>query len=73
MKLKDILPDHPLDCITVRCSDPYGEDMLFGSCRWDGEAIHSLDDDYYSLTQEILRYEYDSEGNLTFWFKSEWL
>ncbi len=72
MKLKDILPLTPLESIEVRCFGPNGEDILFRFCSWDGETINSIDGDSYYLDEEISKYEFDGDGNLTYWVVREW-
>ena len=42
LKVKDILPDYPIDIIQVRTNGPDGEDMLFGFCRWTGSELLSI-------------------------------
>lgn len=66
MKVKDILPDHPLEKIMVRVADK-GADILIGFCHWTGSELISLDGDSYQLDDEIEKYEFDEEGNLTYW------
>lgn len=75
MTVKDILPDHPLPCITVRTNNPFKDEsdgMLFGRCAWDGERLISLDGDDYYLYDEVYRYEWSDDGSLTYWVRSEW-
>ena len=72
LKLRDILPEHPVDCICERGADPYGEDMLLGICKWDGENLIPLDGDSYSLDAEVLKYEYDENNNLSYWTPTTW-
>lgn len=75
MTVKDILPDRPLDCITVRTNSPFEDEpdgMLFGCCAWDGENLISLDGDNYYLGDEVSRYEWSDDGSLTYWFQSDW-
>lgn len=71
MKLKDILPNHPIGQIEVRTNDPWGEDMLFGYCAWTGNELISLDGDTYSIEEEITNYMWDAH-DLVYWFRSEW-
>ena len=88
MKLRDILlnidkiieykEDYVLP-IQVRTNDPFGGDMLFGFCNWDGESLNSEDGDTYSLDDEVVKYElivnfYENSYPyiLTYWFNSEW-
>ena len=80
MKLRDILPrnnDIPLKII-VRTYDPFGEDMLFGFCRWENGELISEDGDSYDLDDEVIRFEMTYNPNkfceylLTYWFESEW-
>lgn len=72
MKLKDILPPHPLNNIEVRTNDPFGEDMLFGFCQWTGTELISGDGDNYYLNEEISEYKFDGE-HLTYWIVSKWI
>ena len=72
MKLKDILSNSPIDKIEVRTNDPFGDDMLFGFCRWTGTELVSLDGDNYSIEDEITKYEFEEYG-LTYWIESEWV
>ena len=73
MKLKDILPNHPIN-IQVRTYDPCGEDILFGYCHWTGEWLVSEDGDSYSVEEEVCKYELDVDGRgLTYWFEPEWI
>lgn len=72
MKLKDILSNSPIDKIEVRTNDPFGDDMLFGFCRWTGTELVSLDGDNYSIEDEITKYKFDEYG-LTYWIESEWV
>lgn len=66
MIVKDILPDRPLDVIRVRLN--YKDmDILIGFCCWTGRELQSLDGDNYDLYDEIEKYEFDEEGNLTYW------
>ena len=73
MKLKDILPPYPLNNIQVRTSHPLDKDMLFGYCHWTGTELISGDGDNYSIEDEISKYEFDKDGQLTYWFISEWI
>ena len=57
MKLKDILPNYPLENIEVRTNNPFGEDMLFGFCSWTVTDLISEDGDSYYLDEEIVKYE----------------
>lgn len=75
MKVKDILPKNSID-IMVRTNPPKNciyEDLLLGYCKWDGEKLISLDGDSYSIEDEILKYEYENDGSLTYWIISEWV
>ena len=73
MKLKDILPNYPLENIEVRTNNPFGEDMLFGFCSWTGTDLISEDGDSYYLDEEIVKYEFDKKNKeLIYWIKSEW-
>lgn len=77
MRLRDILTKgKPVETIMARTNDPFGEcedGILFGYCQWDGEKLISLDGDYYSLEEEIVRFEYENENYLVYWIHSEWL
>lgn len=73
MKLRDILPDYPIEDISVRTNDPWGGDMLFGYCHWTGTELISGDGDNYYLDDEISKYMFDLEKKrLVYWIKSEW-
>jgi hypothetical protein len=72
MKLKDILPEQPVERIMVRTYGPDGEDMLFGYCMWTGSELISGDGDSYSIEEEIVKYAFDEYG-LIYWFESEWI
>ena len=82
MKLRDILPDHPVQ-IMVRTNYPERilhnlsremaeQGLLVGYCYWDGEKLISDDGDYYSLDEVISKYEYEEDGSLTYWGISKW-
>lgn len=74
MKLKDILPNHPIDTIMVRTNDPYGGDTLFGYCHWTGTELVSDDGDSYYIDDEIYKYEFNEDKTfLTYWFMSNWM
>lgn len=77
MKLRDILTKgKPVETIMARTNDPFDEcedGILFGYCQWDGEKLISLDGDYYSLEEEIVRFEYENENYLVYWTHSDWL
>lgn len=76
MKVKDILPSTPLERIMVRTNDPWNEDpdgILFGYVGWDGANFVDLDGDYYSLNEEVTRYEWEEDGSLTYWIHSDWV
>lgn len=74
MKVRDILPDRPLDQIMVRTNSPIEgkECILFGYCAWDGTKLISLDGDFYSLDEEIYKYEWQEDYGLVYWIHSEW-
>lgn len=73
MKLRDILPDYPIEDISVRTNDPWGDDMLFGYCHWTGTELISGDGDNYYLDDEISKYMFDLEKKrLVYWIESEW-
>lgn len=72
-RLKDILPNYPINNIEVRTNDPFGEDMLFGYCHWTGTELVSADGDYYSVDEVITKYKLNEEKHkLTYWILSEW-
>lgn len=71
MLVKDILPDRPVAEIMVRTFDPFGEDILFGFCSWDCRSLISLDGDYYSINEVVVKYEWDGDV-LVYWIESEW-
>lgn len=74
MKLKDILPNHPIDTIMVRTNDPHGGDTLFGYCHWTGTELVSDDGDSYYIDDEIYKYEFNEDKTfLTYWFMSNWM
>lgn len=74
MKLKDILPNHPIDTIMVRTNDPYSGDTLFGYCHWTGTELVSDDGDSYYIDDEIYKYEFNEDKTfLTYWFMSNWM
>ena len=74
MKLKDILPNYPLENIEVRTNSPLEEDMLFGFCHWTGSELVSADGDSYYVDEEITKYEfYEGGQKLTYWIISEWV
>lgn len=73
MKLKDIIPNYPLENIEVRTNNPFGEDILFGFCSWTGTDLISEDGDSYYLDEEIVKYEFDKKNKeLIYWIKSKW-
>lgn len=73
MRLRDILPDYPIEDISVRTNDPWGGDMLFGYCHWTGTELISGDGDNYYLDDEISKYMFDLEKKrLVYWVESEW-
>lgn len=73
MKVRDILPSYPLKYIEVRTYDPYGMDILFGWVHWTGKTLVSADGDYYSLNEEVKKWEYDEDTrHFTYWIHSEW-
>lgn len=73
LKVRDILPETPLELITVRMNGPDGEENeLFGYCAWDGKELISLDGDCYYLDEFISKYEYNEKGELTYWIICEW-
>lgn len=73
MRLRDILPDYPIEDISVRTNDPWGGDMLFGYCHWTGTELISGDGDNYYLDDEISKYMFDLEKKrLVYWIESEW-
>lgn len=73
MKLKDIIPNYPLENIEVRTNNPFSEDILFGFCSWTGTDLISEDGDSYYLDEEIVKYEFDKKNKeLIYWIKSKW-
>jgi hypothetical protein len=83
MKLMEILGDTPVPVIMERTFYPESlnpdlsekeimDGMLFGYCSWDGKELKSLDGDNYSLDEDIERFEWDEDGSLTYWTRSEW-
>lgn len=73
MKLRDILPDYPLNDIQVRINSPLGGDMFFGYCHWTGTELISGDGDSYDLDDEISKYEFSEDGSeLTYWLIADW-
>lgn len=77
MILRDILPEgKPIKEIQVRTNSPYGGDMYFGSCTWDGENLSPLDYEIYDLDDHINGYEFEGEGDdlyLTYWIVGTWI
>ena len=82
MRVKDILPDHPVQ-IMVRTNYPefvlpylseesVEQGLLVGYCSWDGEKLISEDGDYYSVDEIVEKYEYETDGSLTYWGISKW-
>ncbi len=71
MIVKDILPDRSLDSIMVRTYDPYGEDILLGYCAWDCRSLISLDGDYYSINEPVIKHEWDGDM-LVYWVETMW-
>ena len=72
MIVRDILPDRPLNDVMVRTYGPNGEDILWGFCSWDCRGLISLDQDYYSINDTVIKYEWDGD-TLIYWIKSEWI
>ena len=73
MRVRDILPDYPVNNIMVRTNDPFGEDMLFGYCHWTGTELVSADGDNYFIDEEVTKFELNEEKReLIYWIKSEW-
>lgn len=72
MKLKDILTDNKL-YIEYRTNSPLDEDILSGSCYWDGKELHPIDRDIYSVDDVITRYQIENERNLIVWYESKWI
>lgn len=70
MKLKEIL-DHDYRRIMYRTN--LGEiDMLCGYCTYEDGELKSLDEDTYSLDDEITKYEYDEDmDELIVWVTTE--
>lgn len=84
MKLKDILSNYskfPITCMERTYYPKFLEDdltdkekndgMLSGYCQWDGVKLSSLDGDYYSLDENILKYEWDN-NMLIYWVDCNW-
>lgn len=82
MKLRDILPDHPIQ-IMARTNYPENllpslseemaeQGLLVGYCHWDGKDLIPDDGDYYSLDEVVSKYKYEEDGSLTYWGISEW-
>ena len=74
MKLKDILGDKKT-YIEYRTNSPIKEeeDMLAGSCYWDGKELHSIDGDDYSVDDEISKYIVENDLNIIVWYESKWV
>lgn len=47
--------------------------MLSGYCLWDGRFLLSMDGDFYTLDEEVDRYEWEDDGSLTYWCHCEWV
>ena len=84
MKLIDVLPDCPVEQIMERTFYPESlnddltekeirDGMLTGYCAWDGKELRSLDGDNYSVNAEIERFEWETDGTLTYWVRGEWI
>lgn len=82
MRVKDILPDHPVQ-IMVRTNYPefvlpylseesVEQGLFVGYCSWDGEKLISEDGDYYSVDDIVEKYKYETDGSLTYWEASRW-
>lgn len=82
MTVNDILPSHPVE-IMVRTNYPESllpylsseiieQGLLVGYCSWDGEKLISEDGDYYSVDDIVEKYEYETDGSLTYWEISRW-
>ena len=74
MKLKDLLGDKEL-YIEYRTNSPLSseEDILAGSCRWDGAKLYPIDKDSYSTEDEISKYEIENDKNIIVWYESIWI
>lgn len=74
MKLKDILTDKNT-YIEYRTNSPIKEeeDILTGSCYWDGKELHPIDRDHYSIEDEIERYVIENDKNIIVWYESKWV
>ena len=72
--LRELLPQTPIHNIMVRTNDPYGGDMLFGYCEWDGKNLVSLDGDDYSLDEPVMKHEFHPGeiNEMVYWIHSEW-
>lgn len=77
IKVRDILPNYPLNDIMVRTNYPKGVDdytgdgILLGYVVWNGKELISLDGDTYYLDEYVTRYEWDN-GQLIYWIHSIW-
>lgn len=71
IKLKDILPNREV-YIEYRTHDPFGDDCLYGFCKWTGTELESLDNDNYSVNDVIESFEWDGDKNLIIWYRSVW-
>ena len=73
MVLKDLLVENkPIKEIELRTDSPYGGDMFFGFCSWDGKSLIPLDGDSYYLDEHIQGYEFDGDDYLVVWIYSTW-
>lgn len=73
MKLREIVGTHNYNTITYRTNGPFEEDDVFaGACSYINGKLKPLDDDSYSLDDEIIKFEGD-DNSLTVWYKSEWI
>lgn len=48
-------------------------DILHGFCKYINGELISLDGDYYSLNDVIVKYEIYRDDWLVVWYESEWI
>lgn len=72
LKLKELLPCRKVE-IEYRTHDIFGDDILHGACKWDGNVLKPIDNDIYSIEDEISSYEWNGPNNLTVWYISKWV
>ena len=74
MKLKDLCtPEQAIDTIQYRCYGPNQEDEMLGYCTWNGTELSPLDGDYYSLEDEIIKYEQIDKDLLIVYVEVNWI